>query len=54
MGAVELGSPAQHILSRIEGATYDAQFKAKNGFIAENIDFIAEKLLKLLKDEKNG
>ena len=41
-------------LSRIEGATYDAQFKAKNSFIAENIDFIAEKLLKLLKDEKNG
>ena len=36
-------------LSRIEGATFAEQFKNKNTFISENIDYIAEKLIQLLK-----
>ena len=36
-------------LSRVEGATFAEQFKNKNTFISENIDYIAEKLIQLLK-----
>ena len=36
-------------LSRVEGATFAEQFKNKNTFISENIDYISEKLMQLLK-----
>ena len=36
-------------LSRVEGATFAEQFKNKNTFISENIDYITEKLIQLLK-----
>ena len=36
-------------LSRVEGATFVTQFQMKSTFISENIDYISEKLMQLLK-----
>ena len=36
-------------LSRIEGATFAAQFQTKNTFISDNISYITEKLIQLLE-----